>query len=71
MLKYAIHIFAWLVIATLYRYEKSLHRVNNDLWGWSCVHEADTVQTDFPQLNFKALCDIQVSHKQFMLQLKD
>jgi hypothetical protein len=67
VLRYAIHILAWLVITTLYRYEKSLHGVNNDLWGWSCVHEADTVQTAFPQLNFKALCDVQVRHLRSIL----
>lgn len=39
VLKYVIHIGAWLVISALYRYEKSANGVNNDLWGWSCSTE--------------------------------
>ncbi len=61
VLKYAIHIMVWLIITTLYRYEKSLHGVNNDLWGWSCAHVADIVQSEFPQLNFQVLSNLQVS----------
>lgn len=62
VLKYVIHIGAWLVISTLYRYEKSLHGNNNDLWGWSCSDEADAIQTEFNGVvGFSSLCNIQVS----------
>ena len=60
VLNYAIHIGAWFVLTTLYRYEKGLHNVNNDLWGWSCGPTADSIQSDFPQLNFDGLCKVQV-----------
>ncbi len=45
VMKYTIHILSWVIISTLYRYEKSLHGVNNDLWGWSCADEANAIQT--------------------------
>ncbi len=62
VMKYTIHILSWVIISTLYRYEKSLHGVNNDLWGWSCADEANAIQTEFQGVvNFKALCGVQVS----------
>ena len=61
VVKYVIHIVGWLVISFLYRYEKSLHGDNNDLWGWSCSQEATVVQTEFKGVvDFEALCNIQV-----------
>ena len=63
VVKYVIHIGAWLVISTLYRYEKSLHDVNNDLWGWSCSTEATALQSEFNGVvNFSSLCNVQVSY---------
>ena len=59
-LRYAVHVGIWLVITTLYRYEKSLHHINGDLWGWSCGHTANEIQSDFPQLGFSGLCRVQV-----------
>ena len=62
LLKYAVHIIAWIVISVLYRYEKSLHGDNNDLWGWSCSQEATAIQTEFHGVvNFNSLCTVQVS----------
>lgn len=63
MVKYVIHIGAWLVISALYRYEKSLNGVNSDLWGWSCSTEATALQSEFNGVvNFSSLCSVQVSH---------
>ena len=63
VMKYVIHIGAWLVISTLYRYEKSTNGVNNDLWGWSCSTEATAIQSEFNGVvNFSSLCSIQVSY---------
>lgn len=63
VMKYVIHIGAWLVISALYRYEKSTNGVNNDLWGWSCSTEATAIQSEFNGVvNFSSLCGVQVSH---------
>ena len=63
IVKYIIHILAWVVISTLYRYEKSLHGVNNDLWGWTCCEEAAAIQAEFHGVvNFGPLCTLQVSY---------
>ncbi|CAD6572330.1 MAG: hypothetical protein ASARMPREDX12_005118 [Alectoria sarmentosa] len=60
VLKYMIHIGAWLVISALYRYEKSTNGVNNDLWGWSCSTEATALQPEFSGVvNFSSLCSVQ------------
>jgi hypothetical protein len=62
LVKYAIHILAWIIISTLYRYEKGLHGVNNDLWGWSCSQEAAAIQTEFKGVvDFQSLCSVQVT----------
>lgn len=62
VVKYVIHIGAWIVISTLYRYEKSAHGVNNDLWGWSCSTEAAALQSEFNGVvDFSSLCSVQVS----------
>lgn len=62
VVKYVIHIGAWLVISALYRYEKSTRGVNNDLWGWSCSTEATALQAEFSGVvNFSSLCSVQVS----------
>ncbi|MCJ1375433.1 hypothetical protein MMC20_006668 [Loxospora ochrophaea] len=60
ILRYVIHIVAWLVMTFLYRYEKSLHNVNDDLWGWSCTDEANAIQQEFrTTVNFTFLCNTQ------------
>ena len=60
LVKYAIHILVWIIISTLYRYEKSLHEVNNDLWGWSCSQEAAVIQAEFNGVvDFQSLCSVQ------------
>ena len=61
LVKYVLHFCVWFIVSTLYRYEKSLHNVNNDLWGWSCASEADALQEKFNGVvNFSSLCKIQV-----------
>ena len=64
VVKYVVHIGAWLTISTLYRYEKSTHGVNNDLWGWSCSTKAAALQSEFNGVvNFSSLCSVQVRHE--------
>ena len=61
VVKYAIHIGAWLVISALYRYEKSTHGVDDDLWGWSCSDKAAALQSQFHGVvTFSSLCSVQV-----------
>ena len=61
ILKYVIHIGAWICVSIIYRYEKSLHGVNNDLWGWTCSEEVAALQTEFNGVvNFSSLCNSQV-----------
>lgn len=58
--KYALHIVSWATISFLYRYEKSLHGNNNDLWGWACAKEATALQPAFDAvLDFDSLCGVQ------------
>lgn len=65
VVKYVLHIISWAVISFLYRYEKSLHGKNNDLWGWACAKEATALQPAFDAvLDFKSLCDVQVSRRE-------
>ena len=60
--RYAIHIITWIIISFIYRYEKSLNNINNDLWGWSCAEKAGQLQADLEgRVNFTSLCNIQVS----------
>ncbi|MCJ1275447.1 hypothetical protein MMC21_003250, partial [Puttea exsequens] len=60
VVKYVIHIGAWFVVSFLYRYEKSLHNVDNDLWGWTCSKEADALQQAFDGVvDFSGLCSTQ------------
>jgi len=62
IVKYAIHILTWIIISTLYRYEKSLHGNDNDLWGWACSQERTAIQQEFRGVvSFTPLCDAQVS----------
>lgn len=62
IVRYTVHVGVWLVISVLYRYEKSLHNVDNDLWGWSCSPAAQKLQAQFEGVvNFKLMCEIQVS----------
>ena len=52
----------------LYRYEKSLHGKDNDLWGWACSNEATAIQTEFAGVvDFKAICTAQVSNSLFVI----
>lgn len=61
ILKYTVHIGAWICVSIIYRYEKSLHNINNDLWGWTCSEEVAALQKEFDGVvNFSALCNIQV-----------
>ena len=61
VVKYVIHIGAWLVISVLYRYEKSTHGMDNDLWGWSCSTQVTALQSEFNGVvNFSSLCSVQV-----------
>ena len=61
VVKYAVHIGAWLVVSALYRYEKSTHGVNDDLWGWSCSAAAGALQGEFDGVvDFSSLCGVQV-----------
>ena len=61
VVKYAIHIGAWIVVSVIYRYEKSLHGVQNDLWGWTCSQEVALLQGEFNGVvDFGALCSVQV-----------
>lgn len=63
VVKYVIHIGAWLVISTLYRYEKDMNGDDNDLWGWSCSTKAAALQSTFNGVvNFSSLCSVQVRH---------
>lgn len=63
VVKYVIHIGAWLVISALYRYEKDTNGVENDLWGWSCSTTAADIQAEFSGvLNFSSLCSVQVRY---------
>ena len=64
VVKYVVHIGAWLIISTLYRYEKSTQGVENDLWGWSCSTKAAAFQSEFNGVvNFSNLCSVQVRHE--------
>ena len=60
--RYVIHIAVWIVVSIIYRYEKGLHGVNDDLWGWSCSTEAAALQSEFKGVvDFSVLCSSQVS----------
>ena len=62
--RYAIHIGVWLIITFLYRYEKGLHNVNDDLWGWSCGNVAKKLQEDLhADIDFSRLCGTQVRYR--------
>ena len=62
VIKYVIHIAAWAAVSIVYRYEKSLHGVDDDLWGWSCSAEVAALQSEFKDVvDFGVLCESQVS----------
>ena len=64
VVKYVIHIGAWIVVSIIYRYEKGLRGNNNDLWGWTCSEEVAALQSEFNGVvNFRLLCDSQVSSR--------
>ena len=59
--RYVVQIVAWIIIAVIYRYEKSLHGVDNDMWGWSCSTKANAIQEAFDGvIDFPTLCSVQV-----------
>ena len=61
VVKYAIHIGAWVVVSVLYRYERNTHGIPDDIWGWSCSAKAATLQTQFNGVvTFSTLCSAQV-----------
>lgn len=67
VLKYAIHVISWLIIAVLYR----VFKTGDDLWGWSCSDRAKAIQFAFKSdLDFSALCNIQVSASNFLLLIE-
>lgn len=56
LVRYVIHIGAWLVVSALYRYEKGA----TDLWGWSCSAKAVGLQAQFDGVvDFSSLCSTQ------------
>ena len=60
-LKYVVYIGVWIVVSVLYRYEKSLHGIDNDLWGWTCSDKGKALQAEFHGVvNFSGLCQLQV-----------
>lgn len=62
VVRYVVHITSWVIVSVIYRYEKSLHGNDNDLWGWSCSTKANDIQAAFNGVvNFSALCKVQVS----------
>ena len=62
IIKYVIHILVWAAVTILYRYEKSLHGNDNDLWGWSCSQKAKAIQGEFNGVvDFSSLCTVQAS----------
>jgi hypothetical protein len=61
LIRYGFHIGIWLTITFLYRYEKGLHNVNDDLWAWSCGKTAKKLQEELHStIDFDILCEIQV-----------
>lgn len=54
--KYSVHIFSWLAVSIFYRVGKT----GDDLWGWSCSQKAAAIQSEFPDIDFQKLCNIQV-----------
>ena len=42
-----MQIVAWILVSVVYRYEKSLHGNDNDLWGWSCSTKAKAILETF------------------------
>ena len=62
LVRYVIHIGAWLVVTALYQYEKSM----TDLWGWTCSTKATGLQAQFNGvLDFSNLCNTQVRYLNF------
>lgn len=59
--RYVVQIMAWICVSVIYRYEKSLHGKDNDLWGWSCSTKAKAIQETFEGVvDFPTLCTAQV-----------
>lgn len=62
VVRYVISISSWIIVSVIYRYEKSLHGNDNDLWGWSCSTKANDIQEAFNGvIDFRSLCKVQVS----------
>jgi hypothetical protein len=54
------NLVVWIVAAAVYRAEKNLNGVPNDLWGWACSAGAEEIQRAFrDEVNFNSLCSVQ------------
>jgi hypothetical protein len=54
------NLVVWTVAAAVYRAEKDLNGVPNDLWGWACSTGAAEIQRAFrDQVDFDSLCSVQ------------
>jgi len=54
------NIIVWVVIVSIYRYEKNAHGSHNDLWGWTCSSQAQLIQKAFAkEVQFNQYCNIQ------------
>jgi hypothetical protein len=57
----AINVIIWAVSVAVYRYEKDLGGVPNDLWGWTCSPQARELQKIFKdEVQFNTYCTVQV-----------
>ena len=57
VLRYVIHIVAWIALSAVYRYEKGTNGKNNDFWGWSCAQVKGEVGEEFEGVvDFSTLC---------------
>ena len=50
----------WIVTVVIYRVEKDLNGVSDDIWGWSCSAGAQSIQELFDDVvDFNSMCDLQ------------
>ncbi|KAI9749649.1 MAG: hypothetical protein M4579_006798 [Chaenotheca gracillima] len=53
-------VIVWAVASSLYRYGKDTNGKSNDLWGWSCSDQADSIQSQFDHVvNLSVYCNVQ------------
>jgi hypothetical protein len=58
----AFNVIIWTVSVAIYRYEKDLRGVPNDLWGWTCSPQAQELQKIFDkEVQFNTYCTVQVN----------